>query len=128
MKSFRKMAARHPSLSRTESLALIPVKNSRIVQERLPGGEILITYAVPVGPLSAAVMRYLGRGSGQEIPKKVQLDGMGSGMWELIDGRRTVRRLIDLFARAHNVPVQEAEVAVTQFVRSLGRRGLIALK
>jgi hypothetical protein len=128
MKLFRKKAARHPSVTRAESLARIPVKNSRIVQERLPGGEILITYAAPVGALSAAVIRYLGRGSGQEIPKKVQLDGMGSEVWELIDGRRTVRRLIDIFANAHNVPAQEAEVAVTQFVRSLGRRGLIGLK
>lgn len=115
-------------MTRAEALALIPLKNSRIIEERLPGGEILITYTAPLGPLSAAVVRYLGRGSRQGVPKKVQLDGMGSEVWELIDGRRSVRRLIDLFARAHSVPLQEAEVAVTQFVRSLGRRGLIGLK
>lgn len=128
MKLFPKKADRRPPIPRAEALALIPVKNSRISEERLSDGEILITYSVPLGALSGAVMRYLGRGARREISKKVQLDGLGSEVWELLDGRRSVQQLIDLFAGAHNVPVQEAEAAVSQFIRSLGRRGLIGLK
>jgi hypothetical protein len=39
-----------------------------------------------------------------------------------------VRQLIDTFARTHQLEPREAEVAVTQFLRELGRRGLIGMR
>jgi Coenzyme PQQ synthesis protein D (PqqD) len=128
MRLFKKKAAGRPPLARVEALTLTPVKNSRITQERLPGGEVLICYTAPLRPLPEALMRYLGRGRSRTVRRRLQLDTLGSEVWGLIDGRRSVSRLIELFAQTHKVSAQEAEIAVTQFIRSLGRRGLIGLK
>jgi len=40
---------------------------------------------------------------------------------------RSLRRIVAAFAAAHQLEAREAEIAVTQFVRELGRRGLIGL-
>ena len=101
--------------------------NDQIEQERLPTGEILIRYFEPVRPLATRLMRLLGRKPEPWIAKKLQLDIMGSEVWALIDSRRSVQQIIDLFSNVHRLSQREAEAAVTQFLRSLGRRGLIAL-
>ena len=56
--------------------------------------------------------------------KKIELDELGTEVWDLLDGRRSVRHLIKSFAGTHQLEPREAEVSVTQFIRELGRRGL----
>jgi len=38
-----------------------------------------------------------------------------------------VRQLVERFAKTHQLEAREAEVSVAQFIRELGRRGLIGL-
>jgi hypothetical protein len=59
--------------------------------------------------------------------KTLELDKLGSSVWDLLDGKRSIRQLIQIFAETHQLQFREAEVAVTQFIRELGRRGLIGL-
>lgn len=49
-------------------------------------------------------------------------------MWDRIDGKRSIAALAAGFAAAHRLDGREAEIAVTQFLRELGRRGLIGLR
>jgi hypothetical protein len=60
--------------------------------------------------------------------KKLHLDEMGTAVWDLMDGRRSVRRVIQGFATKYQLHLKEAEVAVTRFLRELGKRGLIGFK
>jgi hypothetical protein len=53
---------------------------------------------------------------------------LGTEVWGLIDGNRSVRRIIEIFAETHQLQIREAEVAVSQFIRLLGQRGLIGLR
>ena len=76
----------------------------------------------------AALMRRIGGAQGRPVERKLELDALGTQVWDLVNGRRSVRRLVREFAAAHKLPSREAEVAVTQFLRELGRRGLIGLK
>lgn len=62
------------------------------------------------------------------VPKKLQLDALGTEVWDLIDGRRSVRKIIQRFAETHRLHPREAEVSVTRFLRELGKRGLIGLQ
>ena len=62
------------------------------------------------------------------LTKKLQLDPMGSQVWLLIDGKNSVGDIIRLFAERTAITHQEAEQAVTAFLRELGRRGLILLR
>lgn len=110
-----------------QALAAIPVINDEVEVAALETGELLITYPVALRPLLKKVARYLGK-SPQVTYRKLQLDALGSSVWALLDGRRSVGQIVKKFARIHQLHPKEAELSVTQFLRSLGQRGLIGLR
>ena len=126
MRVFKKKP-KGPTISRSEALNRIPVKNIQITEERLETGEVLIGYPVTIRPFFASLVKRFGGSENQVQTKKLQLDTLGSSVWDLLDGKRSVRQLIQIFAETHQLQPREAEVAVTQFIRELGRRGLIGL-
>ncbi len=128
MKVFKKkpVASR---MTRLEALAFKPVKSQQVSEIRLETGEVVIEYPLAVRPLIAAVARRLGK-SQQDLvqTKKLQLDALGTSVWDLVDGKHSVRRMITIFAETHRLENREAEVSVTQFIRELGKRGLLGLR
>ena len=124
MKAFKKK----PLISRAEALESKPVKNSDIQENHLETGEVLLTYPMRVRPWAAALTRRFTGSAGLVQEKKLQLDKLGTAVWGLIDGERSVKQLIKRFSDQHQLHRREAEVAVTQFLRELGKRGLIGLK
>jgi hypothetical protein len=89
---------------------------------------MLVRYPVTVRPWMAAVARWLGAGDTPPRTARLQLDRLGSGVWSMLDGQTPLRRVAAAFAEIHRLERKEAEVAVAQFVRELGRRGLIGLR
>jgi hypothetical protein len=116
-------------MTRSEALAFKPVKSQQVSETRLETGEVLIEYPLAVRPLIAAVARRLGK-SPQDLvqTKKLQLDALGTSVWDLVDGNHSVRRMIKIFAETHRLENREAEVSVTRFIRELGKRGLLGLR
>jgi len=114
-----------PSLSREESLSAC-VARSRTVRAE-PGGEGGgVTLHVPFRA-SALVMRlsrWLGGGAGEA---RVELDEIGAFVWEMCDGRTTVREMIARLSERHRIGRKEAEVSLTAFLKSLMRRGLVSV-
>jgi hypothetical protein len=99
-----------------------------ISEQRLENGEVLIRYPVAVRPWMARLMQRLGRPADAGGLRKLQLDSLGTAVWDLIDGKRSVKEIIETFAGAYRLQAREAEVSVTRFVRELGRRGVIGLR
>ena len=90
---------------------------------------MLIEYPLPIKPFFVDLsQRFNLGGQQQEMKKKLQLDGQGSTVWQMIDGNRDVRTLIALFSRDSGLSLQEAEISITIFLRELGRRGLLILR
>jgi len=115
-------------MTRQKALAYKPVKSSQVTETRLETGEVVLEYPLAVRPLVAAVARRLGKSQEDLIQiKKLQLDVLGTSVWDLVDGKRSVRRMIQIFADTHRLEKKEAEVSVTQFIRELGKRGLLGL-
>ena len=127
MRVFKKKLAAN-SISRSQALAYTPVKSVQITEVRLETGEVLIEYPLAVRPLIAAVARRLGRQQNLVQTKKLQLDTLGTSVWDLVDGNRSVSRIIKIFAKTHRLENREAEISVTQFIRELGKRGLLGLR
>jgi len=127
MKVFKR---KHPGsqISRAAALNATPVKSREVDELRLESGEVLLTYPVTIRPWLAAVIRRLGGPAAKIQNKKLQLDTLGTSVWDLLNGRRSVSQIIHRFAQTHQVQAREAEVAVTRFLRDLGRRGLIGLR
>ena len=127
MKVFKKKPVTD-HMSRLEALAYKPVKSTQITESRLETGEVVLEYPLAVRPLVAAVARRLGKSQQDLVQiKKLQLDVLGTSVWDLVDGKRSIRRMIQIFAETHRLEKREAEVSVTQFIRELGQRGLLGL-
>lgn len=115
-------------MSRAAALKCRPAKSLHITESRLDSGEVLLEYPLTVRPWLAAVAKRLGK-SGDVIQiKKLQLDAMGTAVWDLVDGHRSVNRIVQIFAQTHRLDNKEAEVSVTSFIRELGQRGLLGLQ
>jgi hypothetical protein len=127
MRVFKKRP-KGPTISRAEALDRIPIKNSQISENRLETGEVIIEYPVSMRPFFAGLAKRFGGQEARTQIKKLQLDELGTSVWNLMDGQRSVRQLVKMFAGTHQLEIREAEVSVTQFIRELGRRGLIGMR
>ncbi len=115
------------TLSRTEALACIPKANDTTTWTELEDGTIMFTYAIPLSRFFQALHRKFTKNSVDTPTKRLELDAMGSYVWKLIDGKRSVGTIITTFAREYKVSNMEAETAVTSFIKTLGQRGFIGL-
>ena len=55
----------------------------------------------------------------------VELDRIGTDVWRLMDGTRTIGQIARDLAEQHQIEKREAEVSLQQFFKELGRRGYI---
>ena len=94
----------------------------------LDSGDIVLSYPVTLRPWMAKWARRFKGSASQTGTRKLQLDSLGTEVWKMIDGNRTVRDIVEAFAGSHRLGKREAEMAVTQFLRDLGKRGLIGLR
>ena len=117
-----------PRISKQHALAAIPVPNSDVTTIVRASGQILIQYPVTLRPWLAKWVRPF-KGTAPNIRyRKLELDNLGTDVWQMIDGKRTVQDIIDEFAQIHQLAVAESESAITQFLRDLGKRGLIGMQ
>ena len=115
-------------LSLSEAMAFRPVKNRHITEERLGEHEVIIEYPMTVKPWVSAILQRFGGRSEPVRTKKLQLDELGTAVWDMLDGERSVREIVAKFADTHLLEQKEAEVSVTHFLRMLGQRGLIGMR
>lgn len=115
------------ALSRARALHFRPVKNLEVTESHCPGGTIILVYPVSPHPWIRALLKRFGAGPPSATTRKLELDELGGYVWRLLDGRNRVVDVIEAFATAHRLSEEEAEPAVTQFLRALGKRGLIAM-
>ena len=115
-------------MTRAQALACTPIKNIRVKATRLDTGEMLLTYPITIRPWIRALARRFGKNVNQVQLKKLQLDELGTAVWDLMDGKRSVRQIIKRFIKTYHLQAKEAEVSVTHFIRMLGKRGIIGLK
>ncbi len=114
--------------NRIEALQCIPVKNNQVEELRSENGALLLRYPVTIRPWLAGVFGRLRENKERTVLKKLELDTLGAEVWGLLDGNVRVLDVTRRFATKHRLPQREAEIAVTRFLRDLGKRGLIGLR
>jgi hypothetical protein len=130
MKLFRKKTASKRTvkgLTRTEALAGVPMRSPSATWKVLEDGNILIEYPLNIKPFFIQLANRFTRGQVPRPTKKLELDSMGSRVWQMFDGEKEVRTIIREVANQSGLSLQEAEISVTTFLRELGRRGLILI-
>ncbi len=100
------------------------VRNAAARVEQRPGSRVMVyvktakpRFMVP--PISWIVPVRRERGAA--------LDCLGTQLWNLCDGSRTVEEVIDAFAALHSLSFHEARAAVTGYARTLIERGVLAI-
>ncbi|GAB6058924.1 PqqD family protein [Desulfonatronum parangueonense] len=122
-------SARSPEpKTRKEALALRPVRNKDVLEERQPNGIIRLSYPLTLKPWFGKWAQKLGKWDGRPMTKKLELDEMGGMAWSMINGSNTVRDIIDAFIAEYGLQPKEAELSVTAFIKELGRRGIVGLR
>jgi len=119
----RRPKADVPHLDRQDSLAAKPVLNRLVKLERDEDGNIILQ----VPRRDTAMARTVARVFGIPPYKRVALDELGTFVIELCDGQNTVREMVDKLAKRFKLNHREAEVSLSTFLRTLGRRSIIGL-
>ncbi|HAZ62422.1 MAG TPA: hypothetical protein DCZ72_02250 [Armatimonadetes bacterium] len=115
---------RAPQGTREEALALQPVRNPAIEWTVQDSGLVLLT--VPLarrGWLKVASVLVPAPES-----KGVELDEVGSAIWQWCDGQTPVAELVARLTAEHRLNAREAEVSLTQFLQTLAKRRFIGLQ
>lgn len=110
-------------LSRTEALSAVPVIMPGIRTTRTEQGFIRITYPGRMPRWLSAFSRFTAK----LPPRTLELDAMGTFVWEQIDGHRTVQEIATRLSDRFGALPAEAEQAVALFLRSLGQREILGL-
>lgn len=127
MKLFKKNQP-DTQISRRDALGCKPVRNPQVISARMDSGGTVLTFTVVLRPWFVRFYERFGKSSSGAITKKLQLDELGTAVWDMINGVSTVQQIVEAFAKKYQLHGKEAEVAVTRFIRDLGKRGLIGLK
>nr|CAA9299187.1 hypothetical protein AVDCRST_MAG63-5031 [uncultured Armatimonadetes bacterium] len=120
---------RKPKVSRAEVLGARPVRNPLVEWERILAheeGPWVVFLRVPRradrwGNFVARVFRMPSH-------RKIELDEMGSDVWEMCDGDLTVDALTKAVCAKYHLNRRQGEASVTAYMRMLAERRLLALR
>jgi hypothetical protein len=116
------------TISKDDSLFCIPKKQKAVKETFLDSGDLLLSYHTAYKPFFNRIQKILHKNSKKTFERKIQLDGLGIDVWQLMTGTKNVKQIISEFASIHSLNYKEAEISVTLFLRSLGKKGLIVIK
>ncbi|MBW1981499.1 MAG: PqqD family protein [Deltaproteobacteria bacterium] len=132
MKLFRRKKAEvfpgSEDFSRSRALECRPVKNQMVTESVDSKGFAMLNYPLALKPWLLALAVRTGLRARDSLVRKLQLDEMGTLTWKLVDGNRTVADIIEILSRKYHLNRREAEIAVSSFLRELGKRGLIGFQ
>jgi len=133
----RKKKPKAPTLRRSDFLRLKPVRSPMVKWEKNEKGEIKII--IPLKKIKEIrekvesgkrrKRKKLGLFSKlfpEPKEKRIQLDEIGSVVWELCDGNRTVKDIIDYLYEKYKLLPRESEISLSTYLNSLVKRGLVA--
>ncbi len=81
-----------------------------------------VPFSPRLGRLTPLVVKWLKPPS----HRRVELDEVGSFVWELCDGQRTIETIVQQTSKHYKMHRREAEVSVTSFLQMLHERNFIA--
>ncbi|GAB4452577.1 MAG: hypothetical protein OHK0029_03750 [Armatimonadaceae bacterium] len=125
-----KVTGKKPQISRGQVLSARPLRNPKVEwtkeQKDEAGSRPVALLQIPrrsdkLGNAMARVFR---------LPdtRKLELDEIGSDVWEMCDGDTTVEEITKALTVQYRLNRRQAETSVTAYLRMLAERRLIVLK
>ena len=111
-------------LDRRQSLAGVPVFNQNVSIRR---DEENSNRWLIVVKTRGKKQGFLSRFGPTPAERHFGLDQLGTFVATHIDGKHTVKDIVDAFIRKYNVNRREAELSVTQFFKMLTRKKIVSI-
>ena len=111
-----------PKMSRSKALQARPFRNPSLEYEELDSGEVRVILPRRrdvVGKL-LTILFYVPES------RPVNLDVVGAKVWLMSDGTNTVDDIAAALEDEHKLHRREAEVSLTEFLKMLGKRNMVA--
>ncbi len=115
---------KQPSIPRGVIFKAVVVRNPQVKEEDTGEGMKIHTKETMPQP-GTFIARIL---KPKEYTRTYELDALGSFVWKMCDGKRTVAEMADALREFAGMDTREAEVSLIQYLNMLSRRGLVALK
>ncbi len=110
-----------PAIDRRRSLDGIPVVNGVARATLTEAGRVVVVLRHVRGK------GLLSRLAPPVIERRFELDELGSFVFRLIDGQRTVAGIVEAFREQYRLNRREAELSTVSFLRMLAQRRVIAV-
>lgn len=109
-------------LNRVRMLLAIPVRNEAVRWHEMEG-QVEIEYDLHLRWGGAWLKRLMGA----DKARRFTLDEMGGFVWQMIDGTRNVRELVDRLAEKYKLEQVESHAALLAFLRNMMKKRLVGL-
>lgn len=125
----RRKKKKGPAIPRGEFLKMKPVRNPGLKWEKNEEGDF--TLFIPMQQRQQAPKGkkrrkgLLSKLAPAPTEKKIQLDRVGSIVWDLCDGERTMEDIVDHLHKEYKLLPSEAEVSLNAYFNQLSKRGLV---
>ncbi len=109
-------------LTRAHMLSAVPVRNEAVRWKEMEG-QVEIAYDLHLRWGGALLKRLMGA----DKERRFTLDEMGGFVWQMIDGTRNVRELVDTLAQKYRLEQVESHAALVAFLRNMMKKRLVGL-
>ena len=99
----------------------LPLRNQLVKWEMDEKGEVSLT--IPQD--HKMWLRVLAKLFSLPGKRVIVLDDVGSYVWQLCDGQNSLRRISKQLSDKYNLTAKEAEMSLVEYLRALGKRGII---
>ncbi len=112
------------SLSLSALLSAVPVRNESVRWEKESIKTIRVYVPLRTKWFMGPPFSWLFKFSRE---RAVELDVLGTEVWNMCDGKTSVEIIVEAFAKAHKLTFHESRLSIMEFLRLITRRGLIVL-
>ena len=117
-----RLRRRRPRVTPEQVLGSRPVRNERLRSEETEGGGLRLF----ADRREVWWVKLLSAFFPVPRERMVELDAVGEEVWELCDGKHSLREMIQVFQERHKLTRAEAEWSLRTYLRDLGKRNLVA--
>lgn len=112
-----------PQLTRRDVIRLRPVRNQALTWERGEDGNVRIEMLCRRSRLgkTLSIIFFIPR----EQRRVIELDPIGSFVWERCTGKKDVSKITDDLSDEYNLSRREAEVSLMAYLKTLGEKNLV---
>ena len=114
---------REPPITRRQALQVRPLRNPQLEWEYNEEGSVVATLTRRAGLRGRLITFFLA------VPESrpIVLDEVGTFVWDMCDGEHSVEQLVQALAEKYKLSQREVEISLNEYLRMLGKRGMIAI-